>query len=61
MEWNGLARTSCLWVWRQQGALGLVRLFSDIALRLPVEYVASWCNTIKEVTMDGDLSRADQH
>ena len=42
-------------VWRQQGALGLVRLFGDIALRLPVEYVASRCNTIREVTMDGDL------
>lgn len=42
-------------IWRDQGVLGLIRLFTDIALRLPVEYMTTWVNTAKEATMTGDL------
>ena len=42
-------------IWKEQGALGLIRLFADIALRLPVEYVTTWVNTTKEATMAEDL------
>jgi hypothetical protein len=31
-------------VWRDQGARGLVRLFVDIALRLPLEHAVAWVN-----------------
>jgi hypothetical protein len=42
-------------VFREQGVLGLARLVLDVALRLPVEYLSSWINQMKEATMTGDL------
>ncbi len=42
-------------VWREHGVLGLVALFADIAVRLPVEYVSMWLDKLKETTMPGDL------
>jgi hypothetical protein len=42
-------------VWREQGVSGLVRLAADVVLHLPVEYIRSWINQLKEVTMTGDL------
>jgi hypothetical protein len=42
-------------VWQEQGALGLIRLFADLALHLPMEYVAAGIDRVKELTMAGDL------
>lgn len=42
-------------VWREQGIAGIVRLFADLALQLPVQYVSAWMGHVKEVTMTGDL------
>jgi hypothetical protein len=42
-------------VWREQGVVGLIRLFADLALRLPLEYLSTWTGRFKELTMDGDL------
>ena len=42
-------------VWREDGAWGVVRLFADLACRLPVEYVSEWLHVIEEAVMDGDL------
>jgi hypothetical protein len=42
-------------VWRQQGMLGMVHLFADLAMRLPFEYFALWTGRFKELTMPGDL------
>ena len=42
-------------VWREQGILGLVRCFADLALRLPLEYLSAWARKMKEITMTGDL------
>jgi hypothetical protein len=42
-------------VWREEGTPGIVRLFADIVLRLPCEYVATFVHTIEEAVMDGDL------
>lgn len=42
-------------LWREHGVLGLVALFADIAVRLPVEYVSMWLDKLKETTMPGDL------
>jgi len=42
-------------VWREHGAGGLVRLFADLALHLPLEYFSAWFGTLKELTMTGDL------
>ena len=42
-------------VWRQQGATGLIRLFADVVLCLPFEYVSSWITKLKEMTMTADL------
>jgi hypothetical protein len=42
-------------VWREQGVFGLFLLVADLALHLPVEYVSSLFNQLKEVTMTGDL------
>ena len=42
-------------VWQQQGATGMARLFADLVLRLPYEYVAGWMGSrLKEATMTGD-------
>lgn len=42
-------------VWREQGVAGLIRLFADLILRLPYEYLATLTGTLKEFTMTGDL------
>jgi hypothetical protein len=42
-------------IWREQGALGLIQLFGDIVLRLPVEYVTTWVSAAREATMMEDL------
>jgi hypothetical protein len=42
-------------VWQQRGVVGLVRLFSDLAVRLPYEYLSSLIGKLKEVTMSGDV------
>ena len=42
-------------IWQQQGAAGLVRLFADIALRLPIEHFSTWISKVKEAAMPGDL------
>jgi hypothetical protein len=42
-------------VWADQGVIGLLRLFVDIALRLPVEYILTRLHTIKEFTMADDV------
>lgn len=42
-------------VWRQHGAAGLVRLFADLAVRLPAEYLAAWTAKFKELTMTADV------
>ncbi|HYT65132.1 MAG TPA: hypothetical protein VEL51_01850 [Vicinamibacterales bacterium] len=42
-------------VWREQGVIGMVRLFADLALHLPLEYFATWTRTFKELTMTADV------
>ena len=42
-------------VWREQGLVGMVRLFGDLALHLPLEYLSTWTGRLKELTMTGDL------
>lgn len=42
-------------VWRDQGLPGLVRLFGDLALHLPLEYFAVLTGKLKELTMTGDM------
>ena len=42
-------------VWREQGVLGLFRLFGDLAIHLPLEYVATAIDHLKEITMTGDV------
>ena len=42
-------------VWQQQGILGLVRCFVDLAVRLPLEYLSTWTGKFKEFTMTNDL------
>jgi hypothetical protein len=42
-------------VWREQGVAGLVRLFGDLAVQLPLAYLSTWTRRIKELTMTGDL------
>ena len=42
-------------VWQEQGALGLMRCFADLALRLPLEYLLTWAGKVKEMTMTEDL------
>jgi hypothetical protein len=41
-------------VWQEQGVVGLARLFADLALRLPLEYLATWAGRFREFTMTGD-------
>ena len=41
-------------VWRERGLVGLVQLFGDLALHLPLEYLSAWSCTLKELTMTGD-------
>ena len=42
-------------VWREDGTVGLVRLFADLACRLPTEYISTWLHVIEEAAMDADL------
>ena len=42
-------------VWQQHGVAGLIRLFADLAWRLPCEYFVTWIGGLKEATMTGDL------
>ena len=42
-------------VWKEQGVVGLMRLFADLALRLPEEYFWTWTGKFKELTMTDDL------
>jgi hypothetical protein len=42
-------------IWREQGAVGLVRLFADLILQLPLAYLSTWTRRLKELTMTGDL------
>jgi hypothetical protein len=41
-------------VWREFGVLGVVRLFVDVLVRMPIEYAAAWTSRIEELTMTGD-------
>ena len=41
-------------VWRQFGVVGVVRLFVDVLVRLPIEYAAAWTGQLEELTMIGD-------
>jgi hypothetical protein len=41
-------------IWQKQGALGIARCFADIAVRLPIEYLSTLANKLKETTMDND-------
>jgi hypothetical protein len=42
-------------VWQQQGTVGMIRLFADLAMRLPYEYLSTWISKAKELTMTNDL------
>jgi hypothetical protein len=42
-------------VWREQGAAGMIRLFADLAVRLPYEYLSTWISKARELTMTTDL------
>ena len=42
-------------IWREQGVVGLVRCFADLAVRLPVEYLSAWVGKLKEFNMNDDL------
>lgn len=42
-------------VWREHGVVGLMRLFADLTLRLPVEYFSEWIGKFKELSMADDL------
>ena len=41
-------------VWREQGAIGLIRLVANLVLRLPVEHFNAWTGHIKELMMTSD-------
>jgi hypothetical protein len=41
-------------VWREHGVLGVVRVFADLALHLPLAYLSTWAGKLKELTMTGD-------
>jgi hypothetical protein len=42
-------------VWQQQGVVGLIRLFGDLALRLPCEHVSAWADRLREAAMADDV------
>ncbi len=42
-------------VWQQQGTVGMIRLFADLAVRLPYEYLSTWIRKAKELTMTDDV------
>jgi len=42
-------------VWQERGIAGLILLFADLALRLPIEYASTWLHLLEELAMDADL------
>ena len=42
-------------VWQQQGVVGLIRLFGDLALRLPCEHFSTWADRLREATVADDF------
>ena len=40
---------------RDEGLIGVVRCFADLAFHLPIEYFAIWSSRLKEFTMTDDL------
>lgn len=42
-------------VYRELGAIGVVRCFADLIIRLPVEYLATWSKKLQEINMSDDL------
>ena len=42
-------------VWQEQGVVGLMQLFGDLALRLPYEHVSAWADRLREATMADDV------
>ena len=42
-------------VWQQQGVVGLIRLFGDLAFRLPCEHFSTWADRLWEATMADDV------
>lgn len=42
-------------IWRELGIAGMMRLFGDLALHLPLAYLSMWIRKLKEFTMTGDL------
>jgi len=42
-------------VWQQQGVVGLIRLFGDLAFRLPCEHFLAWADRFREATMADDF------
>ncbi len=41
-------------VFCEQGALGVLRMLADAAVRLPIEHLATWIGTLKEMAMTQD-------
>jgi hypothetical protein len=41
-------------IWREEGVVGLMRLFGDLALHLPLAYLAAFTANFKELFMTGD-------
>jgi hypothetical protein len=42
-------------VWRDQGVVGVIGLFADLALHLPLEYASTWTRRFRELTMTDDV------
>jgi hypothetical protein len=42
-------------VWRDQGVVGLMRVFGDLAWQLPLAYLSTWTSKMRRFTMTGDL------
>jgi len=41
-------------VFREQGAVGVLRMLGDAVIRLPFEHFATWTDTLKEMAMNQD-------
>ena len=41
-------------IWQQQGGIGLIRLFADLAFQLPYQYFSTWMDKLKGVLMTTD-------
>ena len=42
-------------VWREHGFIGVARLFADVAVHLPIEYLSTWIDKLEELTMTDDV------